>query len=98
VCALELNLPQLSIPKSRWEKAGLPGVLTHGLTVRNSKTNTRDNQMMRGKGKNISNRNQGYLVSSEPSSSTTASPGYPQHPGKARLWFKITSHYDNRGL
>ena len=33
--------------------------------------------MVRGKGKNISNRNQGYLASSEPSSPTTASPGYP---------------------
>ena len=39
--------------------------------------NIRDNQMVRGKGKDISNRNQGYLASSEPSSPTTASPGYP---------------------
>ena len=38
-------------------------------------TNTRDNQMARGKHKNISNRNQGYLASLEPSSPTTASPG-----------------------
>jgi chromosome segregation ATPase len=37
--------------------------------------------MVRGKGKNISNRNQGYLASSEPSS-TTASPGYPKTPKK----------------
>jgi hypothetical protein len=40
--------------------------------------NTRDNQMMTGKGKNISNRNQGYLATSEPSSPTTVSPGYPK--------------------
>jgi hypothetical protein len=33
--------------------------------------------MVRGKHKNISNRNQGYLASSKPSSPTTASPGYP---------------------
>jgi predicted transcriptional regulator len=33
--------------------------------------------MARGKGKNINNRNQGYLASSEPSSPTIASPGYP---------------------
>jgi hypothetical protein len=33
--------------------------------------------MAKGKGKNISNRNQGYLASSELSSPTTASPGYP---------------------
>jgi hypothetical protein len=32
--------------------------------------------MARGKGKNISNRNQNYLASSEPSSPNTASPGY----------------------
>ena len=38
--------------------------------------NTTDNQMERVKGKNISNRNQGYLASSEPSSPTTVSPGY----------------------
>jgi hypothetical protein len=37
---------------------------------------------VRGKGKNISNRNQGYLASSEPSSPTIASPGYPNTPEK----------------
>jgi hypothetical protein len=37
---------------------------------------------VRGKGKNLSNRNQGYLASSEPSSHTTASPGYPNTPEK----------------
>jgi hypothetical protein len=44
--------------------------------------NTTDNQMERVKGKNISNRNQGYLASSEPSSPTTVSPGYPNTPEK----------------
>jgi hypothetical protein len=38
--------------------------------------------MLRGKGKNISNRNQGYLASSEPGSPTTASPGDPNTPEK----------------
>jgi hypothetical protein len=38
--------------------------------------------MARGKGKNISNRNQGYLVSSEPNSPTKASPGYTNIPEK----------------
>jgi hypothetical protein len=42
--------------------------------------NTKDKQMARGKGKNISSRNKGYLASSEPSSPTTASPGYPNTP------------------
>jgi hypothetical protein len=32
--------------------------------------------MAKGKGKNMSNRNQGYLASSEPSSPTTVSPEY----------------------
>jgi hypothetical protein len=40
----------------------------------------RYNQMVRGKHKNISNRNQGYLTSSEPRSSTIASPRYPITP------------------
>ena len=38
--------------------------------------------MVKGKGKNISNRIQGYLASSEPSSPTTASPGYLNTPEK----------------
>ena len=32
--------------------------------------------MVRGKGKDISNKNQGYLALLKPSSPTTASPGY----------------------
>jgi hypothetical protein len=36
--------------------------------------------MSRGKGKNISNTNQGYLASTEISSPTTVSPGYPNKP------------------
>jgi hypothetical protein len=43
---------------------------------------TRDNQMAGGKCKNISNRNQGYLATSEPNSPTIASPGYPNTPEK----------------
>jgi hypothetical protein len=40
-------------------------------------SNTRDYQMAKGKCKNLANRNQNYLASSEPSTPTTASPGYP---------------------
>ena len=36
--------------------------------------------MARDKCENINNRNQGYLASSEPSSPTTESPGYPNTP------------------
>jgi hypothetical protein len=43
---------------------------------------TKDNQMARGKSKNISNRNQSYLASSEPNTPTTASPGYTITPEK----------------
>jgi hypothetical protein len=38
--------------------------------------------MAKGKRKNISNKNQGYLASSKPSSPTTTSPGYPNTPEK----------------
>jgi gas vesicle protein len=38
--------------------------------------------MARGKSKDISNRNQGYLASSEPSSPTTVTLGYPNTPEK----------------
>ena len=40
---------------------------------------TRDNQMARGKGKNTSNRNQGYLATSEISSATKARADTPTH-------------------
>jgi hypothetical protein len=63
-------VPQLSIPKFLPERTGLPGVLTHRIARRTSHkseiarpANTRDNHMAREKGKNISNRNQGYLAS-----------------------------------
>jgi hypothetical protein len=44
--------------------------------------NTRDNQKVKGKSKNISNRNQGHVTSSEHSSPTTNSSGYPNTPEK----------------
>jgi hypothetical protein len=51
-------------------------------------TNTRDNQMAKDKLKNLTIRNQGYLATSEPSSPTTASPGYPNIPEKQDLDLK----------
>jgi hypothetical protein len=54
--------------------------------------------MVRGKHKNLSNRNQGYLASSKLSSPTTASPGYPSTLENKDLDLKITSHDDDRGL
>ena len=38
--------------------------------------------MLRGKGKNLSNKNQEHLASSESSKPTTESPGYPNTPDK----------------
>ena len=51
-------------------------------------TNTRDNQMAKGKRRNITNRNQGNMAPSEPNSPTTASPGYPSTPEKQELDIK----------
>jgi hypothetical protein len=44
--------------------------------------------MARGKHKKLTNRNQGYLASPEPSSPTTASPGYSNTPEKQDLYLK----------
>jgi hypothetical protein len=43
---------------------------------------------VKGKHKNLPNRNQGYLASSEPSTPTTASPGYTNTPKKQDLDLK----------
>jgi len=61
-------------------------------------TNTRYNQMARGKSKNLSNRNQSYLASSESRSPTTASPRYSNTLEKQDLDLKITPHDDDREL
>jgi hypothetical protein len=45
-------------------------------------TNARDYQMAKGKPKNLTNRNQGHSPSLEPSTSTSASPRYPNTPEK----------------
>jgi hypothetical protein len=58
----------------------------------------KDNQMVGGRHKNISNRNQSYLASSEPNSPTIASSGYNITWEKQDSDLKITSHDDDRGL
>ena len=50
--------------------------------------NTRDKKMAKSKYKNITNRNQGNMAPSEPSSPTTTSPGYPSTPEKQDLDLK----------
>jgi hypothetical protein len=47
--------------------------------------NTRDFQMVKGKHKNLTNRNQEHWASSEPSMPTKTGPGYPTHP-KSKTW------------
>ena len=49
------------------------------------------------KHKNRSNRNQGYLASSEPNSHTIASPGYTITPENQDMDL-VTSHDDYEGL
>jgi hypothetical protein len=63
----------------------LPGVVTEAnrIPTRDSLIiNTRDFQMAKGKHKNFTNRNQEHWASSEPSTPTTTSPGYPNTPEK----------------
>jgi hypothetical protein len=58
-------------------------------------TNTRDNQMAKGKITNISNRTQSYLASSKPHNNKSS---ILQHTRKARFVFKIPSHDADREL
>jgi len=51
--------------------------------------NTRDKQMVQGKGKNLSKKHQGHVASSEPCSPTIASPGY--HNIKEKQAFDLKS-------
>jgi hypothetical protein len=60
--------------------------------------NIRDDLMTRGKGKNISKRNQGYSEPSETKFFHHREPWIPQHTRKARLCFKTTSHHHDKGF
>ena len=51
-------------------------------------TNARDNQMAKGKPRNVANRNQGNMAAFEPNSLTIGSPGYPDTPEKQDLDLK----------
>jgi hypothetical protein len=52
-------------------------------------TNSRDYQMTKGKCKNLTNRNQDHSPSSECSTPTSASPGYPNTPEKLEPDLKV---------
>jgi hypothetical protein len=60
--------------------------------------NSRNYQMVKGKCKNITKRNEEDLATSEANTLTTGSPGCPQNTGKARFGFKIISHDAGRGF
>jgi hypothetical protein len=84
-CSIALCAPVL--PRENWSsKSADTGLQTRRRNKLQPETaissNTRDDQMAKGKRKNLTNRNQDYMASSEPSTSTTASPGYPNIPEK----------------
>jgi hypothetical protein len=54
--------------------------------------------MVKCKHKNFTNRNQDYLGIIRTQFSYHRKPWIPQHTGKGRCGFKITSHEDDRGL
>ena len=77
----------LVLPGESWSpRSADTGLQTHRRNKLQPETartfNARDYQMAKGKHKNLTNRNQDYLASSEPSTPTTASPGYPNTPEK----------------
>jgi hypothetical protein len=96
IYALELRVSHSPpYPNHAQEKPGLPrytgtpkitGSQAHRKDKLQSETarpiNTSNNQMERGKSKNLSNRKHGYLPLSDPSSPITVSPGYSNTPEK----------------
>jgi hypothetical protein len=82
-------VPQLSIPKLFLERTDTKACRRDKSQSETKRpANARDIQMVRSKGKNISNRNQSYLVQSEPSSPTTVSPGYLNTSEKQNSYLK----------
>jgi hypothetical protein len=103
ICTQELGLCAQVLPGESWSPRSADiGLQAHRRDTLKPETarptNTGDNQMVRGKSKNLINRNQDYIESSEASSPTRASPGYPNKLKKTRFGFKITSHNADRGL
>jgi hypothetical protein len=76
--ALCIQVPPEEIWSPRSASTGLQTHRRNKLQPETARTsNTRDNQVAKCKFKKLTKRNQGYYASSEPSSPTTASPGYP---------------------
>jgi hypothetical protein len=88
-----LFLCALVLPGESWSlRSADTGLQTHRRNKLKPETarkfNTRDYQMAKGNRKNLTNTNQDYLTSSESSTPTTASPGYPNTPEKQDLDLK----------
>jgi hypothetical protein len=80
------SVHSLVLPGESWSpRSADTGLQTHRrnkLQPETRTSNTRDYQVAKGKCKNLTNRNQDYLATSEPSIPTTASPGYSNTPEK----------------
>ena len=81
------------LPGESWSsRSADTGLQTHRRSKLQPETarisNTTNNQMAKGKHKNLTNRNQNYLVPSEPSSPTTASPGFCKALEKQDVYLK----------
>jgi hypothetical protein len=64
------------------------GPVCHQWEEKTITTDSRDYQMAKGRHKNLTNRNQDNSPSSENSTPTSASPGYPKKPKKLDLNLK----------
>ena len=86
----ESDLPTMhSLSSSESKDTGLQAQRRNKLQPETTiPTSTRDKQMVKGKHNNPTNRNHGHMATSEPSSPTTASPGYPNTPKKQELDLK----------
>jgi DNA repair exonuclease SbcCD ATPase subunit len=77
--------PESALTTGTQERVGIPGVLTETIRITGGSSSNqrqlqhynRDFQMVKGKHKNHTNGNQEHWASSEPSTPTTMSPGYP---------------------
>ena len=96
-------MPQHSVPGESWSRTGAEaGFQAHMRDNHQPETakptNTRDNQIVKGKYRNVTNRNQGNMAPSKLNSPTTTCPEYPYTTEKARFGFKITAHDADRWL
>jgi hypothetical protein len=96
ICAPSLqeeSLPaESAMTTESQERASLPGLLIEANRIMRGTssitTNSRDYQMVKGKHKNLTNRNQDHSPSSEPRTPTLLSSGHPNTPENPDLDLK----------